>query len=92
MQEEIFKLVFNDSEDKEVLEKWIDTYLPQLKAGIDLSGSSRFKDALKKGVPVEVRGEVWTAFIGNAFRVNKNMYDGLLKRVRLSQNHISQDE
>lgn len=62
----------------------MDTYLPQLKAGIDLSGSSRFKDALKKGVPVKVRGEVWTAFIGNAFRVNRNMYDGLLKRVRLA--------
>ena len=27
--------------------------------------NSNFKKDLKKGIPAEVRGEVWTQFIGN---------------------------
>ena len=54
-----------------MLRKWIDGWLPQIRAEADLSGSRGFKEALKKGVPIEVRGEAWEYFIGNELRANE---------------------
>ena len=56
-----------------------------------MSGSRSFKDALKKGVPIEVRGEAWECFIGNDLRVNQQLYDALLVRVRLAEENIQND-
>ena len=88
IKEEIQELVFSKTQDKQNLKKWLDSYLPQLKTGADLKSSKSFKEALKKGVPLEARGEVWQLFIGNHLRVNRSLYDALLARVRTSEENI----
>ena len=90
-KEEIQELVFAKTQDKLNLKKWLDSYLPQLKTGADLKSSKSFKEALKKGVPREVRGEVWQLFLGNALRINQSLYDALLARVRTSEANIEND-
>ena len=62
-----------------------------MKEGLDLKGSKTFKEALKKGVPVEARGEVWEMIIGNDLRITTNLYDALLKRARTSEENIEND-
>lgn len=64
----------NKLQDKAALKKWVDVHLPLIRAKGDLAGSKQFKEALKKGVPLEVRGEVWEALLGNELRVNMNLY------------------
>lgn len=61
-------------QDKATLKKWVDVHLPLIRSKGDLAGSKQFKEALKKGVPLEVRGEVWDALLGNELRVNMNLY------------------
>lgn len=78
--------------DKAVLKKWLDVHLPLIRSKGDLVGSKSFKEALKKGVPLEVRGEVWEALIGNEQRVNMPLYTALLTRVRLAENNIQHDQ
>ena len=80
--------MFSKTQDKQNLKKWLDTLLPQIKSGADLKSSKTFKEALKKGVPVEARGEVWELIIGNDLRVNRSLYDALLVRVRTSEENI----
>jgi|688.fasta_scaffold249606_2 hypothetical protein len=53
--------------------------------------NSSFKKDLKKGLPVEVRGEVWSAFIGNNLHVNPKLYESLLARVRIAEENIDKD-
>ena len=53
-----------------------------------MKSSKTFKEALKKGVPIEARGEVWELIIGNDLRVNRSLYDALLVRVRTSEENI----
>jgi len=53
-----------------------------------LTSSRGFKEAVRKGVPMEVRGEAWEYFIGNDLRVNQQLYDALLVRVRLAEDNI----
>jgi TBC1 domain family member 14 len=48
--------------------------LPLIRNKGDLAGNKNFKESLKKGVPLEVRGEVWEALIGNEQRVNLKLY------------------
>ena len=91
MKEEIQEMIFSKTPDSANLRKWIDSWLPQVKAGNDLSSSRGFKEAIKKGVPVEVRGEAWEQFIGNELRVNTQLYDALLVRVRLAEDNIQND-
>jgi hypothetical protein len=50
-----------------------------------------FREALKRGVPIEVRGEVWEHLIGNDLRINETLYSALLTRVRLCQENIQND-
>ena len=40
---------------------------------------------------MEVRGEVWDALIGNELRVNMQLYNALLVRVRLAEDNIQHD-
>ena len=49
-----------------------------------MTGNKSFKEALKKGIPIEVRGEVWAELLGNPLRVTIDLYNALLKRVRLA--------
>lgn len=37
---------------------------------------------------MEVRGETWQYFIGNELRVNEQLYEALLVRVRLAEANI----
>jgi len=94
MKESIHELVCARSgTDKTTLKKWVDQYIPQLKNGalVDLLATKNFKESLKKGVPVEVRGEVWERFIGNHLRITVSLYEALLARVRLAEANIKND-
>ena len=71
LKEEIYEMIFSKTADQAVLRKWIDSWLPQIRNNANLSGSRSFTEALKKGVPIEVRGEAWEYFIGNDLRVNQ---------------------
>lgn len=42
-------------------------------------------------MPIEVRGEAWQNFIGNELRVNEQLYEALLVRVRLAEANIQND-
>ena len=88
LKDEIYDMIFSKTGDQALLRKWVDGWLPQIRAGNDLSSSRGFKDALKKGVPLEVRGEAWQLFIGNDLRVNKQLYDALIVRVQLASDNI----
>jgi|688.fasta_scaffold221687_2 hypothetical protein len=63
-------MVATKNKDKPSLGKWVDTHLPMIRNKADLTKSKPFKEALKKGVPLEVRSEVWEALIGNELRIN----------------------
>ncbi len=71
MKEEIYEMIFSKSLDQTYLRKWVDQWLPQVRNKVDLTSTRGFRDALKKGVPMEVRGEAWEYFIGNDLRVNE---------------------
>ena len=88
LKEEIYEMIFSKTADQALLSKWVDGWLPQIKSNADLSSSRGFKDALKRGVPIEVRGEAWECFIGNDLRANEQLYDALLVRVRLAEDNI----
>ena len=53
--------------------------------------NSNFKKDLKRGIPAEVRGEVWSQFIGNTLRITPNLYESLLNRVRIAEANIDND-
>ena len=77
----------NTNTDKQVLKKWIDVFIPQLRIGTDMDKSTHaksFKEALKKGIPIEIRGDAWMYLVGNDQRIGKGLYDFLLNRVRLA--------
>ena len=84
-------MIFNKTHDKQTLKKWYETLIPQMKEGVDLKASKTFKAALKQGVPIEARGEVWEMIIGNDLRITSNLYDALLKRARTSEENIEND-
>jgi hypothetical protein len=42
--------------------------------------SKKFKEAIKKGVPSELRGEIWRQMIGNDLRITEKLYNLLLER------------
>ena len=62
-----------------------------IRSKADLMQSKPFKEAIKKGVPLEIRGEVWEALIGNELRINMQFYKALLTRVRLAEDNIQHD-
>ena len=51
-----------DSEKQVNIKKWVELYLPQIqeKGVKSMLDNSNFKKDLKRGVPAEVRGEVWS--------------------------------
>lgn len=53
-----------------------------------MPSSRSFNEAIRKGIPVEVRGEVWEHFIGNDIKVNEQLYEALIVRVRLAEDNI----
>ena len=73
------------SNDKTTLKKWVDVHLPLIRAKGDLQNNKQFKEALKKSIPIEMRGEVWDALIGNEQKVSLKLYTRLLERVRLAE-------
>ena len=64
-------MIFSKTGDQTALRKWVEGWMPQIRASVDLPSSRSFTDALRKGVPAEVRGEVWEHFIGNDIKVNE---------------------
>jgi hypothetical protein len=42
----------------------------------------KFKDALRKGVPSELRGQAWSTMIGNELRITEKLYELLLERAQ----------
>ena len=78
-------------EDKQkYVSRWTDKFLPMLWEGQikELKKKPKFKDGLKRGVPVQIRGEVWSLLIGNLLRITPLLYESLLARVRTyDKNH-----
>mmetsp|Transcript_37445 Transcript_37445/g.49243 ORF Transcript_37445/g.49243 Transcript_37445/m.49243 type:complete len:82 (-) Transcript_37445:736-981(-) len=81
-------MIFSKTQDQAQLRKWVESWLPQIRNNTDLTSSRGFRDALRKGVPIEVRGEAWESFIGNDLRVNEPLYEALLVRVRIAEENI----
>lgn len=46
---------------------------------------------MKKGVPVEVRGEVWSHIIGNQLRISEFLYESLLVKFRITEKNLDDD-
>jgi len=73
------------------IKRWQDDYLPKLLLNQDLSGSKKFKDDLRRGIPPEIRSEVWTQLIGNHIRCSPILYESLLVRVRVAEENMDKD-
>ena len=59
-------------EDKESVKQWVEVYLPKIKMTESkqlLTKDKKFKSALKKGIPSEIRGMIWEKLIGNHLRM-----------------------
>ena len=48
--------------------------------------NKKFKEAMKKGIPSELRGQAWSIMIGNELRITDRLYELLLERAR--QQHL----
>ena len=57
----------------------------------ELFENKKFKSDLKKGVPVEVRGEIWSHIIGNQLRISEYLYESLLVKFRIAENNLDDD-
>jgi hypothetical protein len=42
--------------------------------------TKKFKEALKKGIPASLRGDIWQQMIGNDLRITQKLYTLLLER------------
>jgi hypothetical protein len=51
----------------------------------NMSSVRGFVDALKKGIPTEIRGQAWSLILGNELRISPLLYEILLQRVRLCE-------
>ena len=50
-----------------------------------MENSKQFQIDLKKGIPDEVRGEVWSVLIGNEQRITRQLYAILIKRQKKAE-------
>lgn len=57
----------------------------------ELIEDKKFKEDLKRGIPIEIRGEVWIAMIGNHLRVSPILYESLLAKVKLAEKNPDND-
>ena len=73
------------------IKRWIDNYLPHMHRE-DLKNNKKFVADLKRGIPIEVRGEAWSGFIGNDLRINFKLYESLLVRVSYAETNIDEDD
>ena len=73
------------------MKKWFETFIPKLQEHGYLTGAPSvktmssvrgFTDALKKGIPTEIRGQVWIDILGNELRISDLLYEVCLQRVR----------
>jgi hypothetical protein len=73
-------------ERQALIKRWCEQYVPMLESGQRkaLKSQKRFKDDLKRGVPPEIRGEIWQHMVGNKLRITPALYEALLKRVRVA--------
>jgi hypothetical protein len=46
---------------------------------------------LKKGIPSELRGVVWTELIGNEIRITEKLYEVLLERAKICEQNAEKD-
>jgi hypothetical protein len=51
----------------------------------------KFKEALKKGIPSELRGIVWQELVSNDLRITNKLYDSLLERAKISEQNAERD-
>lgn len=86
------QVVLNNLPQEADLKKWTDTYLPALRKKQDMTSNSAFKSDLKKGIPAQIRGEVWLLFTKNPLHLKPKLYATLLERVRLAEINHDNDE
>lgn len=58
-----------------------------MKIGKDqdrLTAKKKFKEALSKGIPSEIRGKVWQELIGNSLKITPKLYSILLEKSKAS--------
>lgn len=80
--------------DKDAVKFWLEEYLPKLKQNKEstkILSKKKFKEALKKGVPSEVRGYVWQELIGNELRITNKLYDLLIEKANISEENADKD-
>ena len=67
----------DEQADKECIRKWLEIHVPRIRDDrefIKLEGDKKFLEDLKKGIPSEIRGLVWTELIGNELRITSKLY------------------
>jgi len=57
----------------------------------ELADNKKFKNDLKKGIPIEIRGEVWSHIIGNQLRISETLYESLLVRFKFAEKNPDSD-
>lgn len=53
--------------------------------------NKKFKEDLKNGIPIEIRGEVWCNLVGNALRISPSLYETLLVKFRIADQNCELD-
>ncbi len=53
--------------------------------------NKKFKEDLKRGIPIEIRGEVWCNLVGNALRISPSLYETLLVKFRIADKNCELD-
>lgn len=48
------------------------------------NAKKKFKEALVKGIPSEIRGKVWSHLIGNSLKITNKLYTMLLEKSKNS--------
>jgi hypothetical protein len=64
------------------LKLWREKLLAELRLP-PAKASKKLTQALKKGVPSEIRGLAWQTMIGNELRITDKLYELLLERAHL---------
>ena len=55
------------------------------------NAKKKFKEALVKGIPSEIRGKVWHELIGNNLKVTNKLYNILIEKAKNCQLNIDKD-
>jgi hypothetical protein len=63
------------------IKRWLFDYKPQLGTEQQreqlFNNSRQFGNDLRRGIPLEIRGEIWSVLIGNKHRMSYKLYNSL---------------